>query len=120
MVYGEEQCNGSILSSSHREADYRIVVHVLDGISKGFTRISVRENDTYIVVILMAYMRIFLQAYPTIKISLIHFGISNCRMLLFLHVFSGYDYTPSFFGIGKNKFFDEMVKNIGRLLPLSN
>ena len=62
MVYGEETILGSIPSSSHREADYRIVIHVLDGISRGFTRISVRENDTYIVVILMAYMRIFLQA----------------------------------------------------------
>ena len=73
----------------------------------------------------MANMPIFLQACPTAKIYLIHgpksdvlnlnvmadnFGISNCQMLLFLHAFSGCDYTPSFFGIGKTKFFDEMVK----------
>ena len=35
-------------------------------------------------------------------------------MLLFLHAFSGCDYTSSFFGLGKTKFFDEMVKNVDK------
>ena len=49
MVYSEETVLDSIPSSSHREADYRIVTHVLDGISRGFTHIKVKENDTDIV-----------------------------------------------------------------------
>ena len=35
-------------------------------------------------------------------------------MLLFLHAFSCYDYTPSFFGVGKTKFFYELVKNVDK------
>ena len=72
----------------------------------------------------------FLLASPTINISIKHglgdgellnlnnvcanLGVLNCRMTLFMHAFTGCDYTPSFFSTGKSKFFDEMVTNADR------
>ena len=107
--------------------DYRIISHIFHAISKGFTMTTVYCNDTDIVVIILAFLPMLLQASPQIQVFIHHdsevlnlnnmcanLGIENCRMLLFLHAFSGCDYTPSFFGVGKTKFFDEMVKNIDR------
>ena len=130
MVYGEETILGSVPTSTHREADYRIVLHVIDGIARGFLKIIVRANDTDITIILMAFMPVFLQLCPSLQLTIYHgtgnnrvlfnlnhmatnFGKENCRSLLFFHALTGCDYNPSFFGIGKCRFFDELVRNIG-------
>ena len=113
IVYAEDTIIGSVPKSTHREADYRIVMHVRDAISKGFNDIVVRCNDTDIMIIMIAFMPMFLLASPTINISIKHglgdgellnlnnvcanLGVLNCRMTLFMHAFTGCDYTPSFF-----------------------
>ena len=90
-------------------------------------KIIIYCNDTDIVVVSLAFMPVFLEASPQIQVFIqsdtevfnlnnmcTKLGNINCRMLLVLHAFSGCDYTPSFFGIGKTKFFDEMVKNVAK------
>ena len=43
IVYGEETLLGSVPKSTHREADYRIISHIFDAISKGFTMTSLLQ-----------------------------------------------------------------------------
>ena len=38
-------------------------------------------------------------------------GLERCRGLLFAYSLSGCDFTPSFFGVGKLKFFDLYISN---------
>ena len=127
IVYGEDTLLGSVPKSTHREADYRIIIHILDAISKGLNKIIIYCNDTDIVFVSLAFMPVFLEASPQIQVFIqsdtevfnlknmcTKLGNINFRMLLFLHAFSGCDYTPSFFGVGKTKFFDEMVKNVAK------
>ena len=42
-----------------------------------------------------------------------NFGLENCRGLLFFHSFTGCDYTPSFFNVGKIRWWDVMITEIG-------
>ena len=38
-------------------------------------------------------------------------GLERCQGLLFVYSLSGCDFTPSFFGVGKLKFFDLFTSN---------
>ena len=40
-----------------------------------------------------------------------YIGLKRCKELLFLHSLSGYDYTSSFFHVGKVKFWDAWLIN---------
>ena len=68
VYYGEDTLLGSVPKSTHREADYRIIIHILDAISKGLTKITIYCNDTDIVAISLAFMPVFLQASPQIQV----------------------------------------------------
>ena len=52
---------GSVPSSTHMEADYRLVGHILHAIKCGYNRTTVRANDTDILMTLMAFMPYFLE-----------------------------------------------------------
>ena len=52
---------GSVPSTTNMEAVYRRVLHVLDGIKCGYTNITVRANDSDIVVIIVAFSPLFLE-----------------------------------------------------------
>ena len=62
IVYGEDTLLGSVPKSTHSEADYRIIIHILDAISKGLNTITIYCNDTDIVFVSLAFMPVFLEA----------------------------------------------------------
>ena len=55
MVYGQMPILGSEPSSTMIEVDYRLVLHIIDALLKGFNDVVVRANDTDVVIILMAF-----------------------------------------------------------------
>ena len=46
--------------SSHLEADFRLVTHIVDGVRSGYINFKVRANDTDIIMILTAFYPTFL------------------------------------------------------------
>ena len=129
IVYGQMPTLGSVPSSTMIEVDYRLVLHIIDALLKGFNDVVVRANDTDVVIILMAFFPFLLSQCQHLNLKINHgiklnqtlFNINNmcanhdmenCPALLFYHAFSGCDYVPSFYGHGKIQFCDEMVKNI--------
>ena len=128
ITKAKEVLVGSMPSSSHIEADYRIVTHIIDGARNGMKSALVRANDTDITVLLLAYLPTILEICPTFVLKfdsgtsinrlvfnmnyMMHnLGPNRCRALLFLHSFTGSDYTPSFYGIGKLSWYDLFLKN---------
>ena len=127
VICGRDTLLGS--SSTMIEVDYRMILHIVDALKKGFNAVTVRENDTDDVIILMAYFPFLLSLCSDLTLQIDHsikpnkttlnvnnmcanLGMENCLPLLFYHAFSGCDYTPSFFGHGKVSFWDEMIKNM--------
>ena len=127
ITEGRRTVKGNMPSSTHLEADYRIVGHVLEALKCGYQSTSVRANDTDVLVILLAFMPSFLQINLSFKLILksgsdgkdifninnicTKFGEPRCRGLLFFHAFTGCDYTSSFFGIGKTRWFDVLKED---------
>ena len=105
---------------------WRLIIessYVLDGIERGYETTTVRANDTEIFIILMAFMPMFLEIKNTFELTLDSgvgksreqfnvkkmcqkLNLTDCRGLLFFHAFTGCDYTPSFYGIGKTRWWD--------------
>ena len=99
ITQGKKTVRGNMPLSTHLEADYRIVTHVLDAIKCGYTSSTVRGNDTDILVILIAFMPTFLQRSPNFQLRYIggtdgsdtydvnvicsNLGVERCRGLLF-------------------------------------
>ena len=112
----------------HAEVDTRIVMHVINCLQNGIKHVTVRSNDTDVVVLLVAYYPEFAiyscDAYITamcgvgkkveylsIKNVALHIGFERCRELLFFHALTGSDFTSSFFQIGKCKWWDAWIFN---------
>ena len=113
----------SMNDSSHIEADYRLILHILHGAHRGIERSIIRCNDTDILILLISFMSEFSNINPNLDI-IADFGSGKDRKfidirtvynklgghktrgLLFLHSFSGCDYTNGFYGIGKVTFWD--------------
>ncbi|XP_063694110.1 uncharacterized protein LOC134825850 [Bolinopsis microptera] len=113
--------------SNHIEADTRVALFVKDALQKNFKRILVRTGDTDVIFILVGQCRKFLllnknlqlfvdmhtsssnkgsSSYIDIVKIATSIGINRSVGLPLLHAYSGCDYTPSFYGIGKSKWFD--------------
>ena len=75
--------------SSHLEADYRIVVHILDGIEHGYKRCVVRANDVDVVFILLGYMSEFLSSEPNFRL-VIDFGVGRNQAVIDMNLLSEY------------------------------
>jgi len=113
MTNGDNTLAENMPPSTHLEADWRMVGHILDGIRAGHSSCRVRCNDTDVVFILLAYMPQFLGLNDQFQLkldfgtstgmcdidlnSLYHgVGPSRCRGMLFLHAFTGNcNYKPS-------------------------
>ena len=116
----------SFPSCNHIEADTRVVQFVLDSIYRGLTKIIVRTGDSDVLIILIGHCHRFLQQQSSLQLYCeLHtnsankesditgyldvvaiarsIGLEYCSGLLLLHAYSGCDYTPSFYGIGKAK-----------------
>ena len=115
-------------SCSHPKADTRIILDVFSCIENGMKDIYIRTNDTDVVVILVAYMPDFLKTNNQVRVFAVcgvgfntyplsintiadHVGRERCKEVLFLHSLSGSDYTPSFYKMGKVKFWDAWLTN---------
>ena len=103
LLWLEPKCvlSGSALDTSDEPWVIKYRVPVLEG---GFSRTIVRGNDTDICIILLAYLPTLLQCNSDYKL------LFDCG-LLFVYSLSGYDFTSSFFGVGKLKFFDLFTSN---------
>ena len=111
-------CNGSdnlMADSDHEEADTRIVLHVIDSLQEGATKILIRTVDTDVIVILISQFHNIIDQYPNAELW-VAFGTrknfcyhsinSICETLGRLkssclppfHTFTGCDTTSCFFG----------------------
>ena len=124
ITQGSSEVSGALPDSTHLEADFRLVGHMLYAARNGCSRTIVRGNDTdYICIILLAYLPTLLQCNSSYKLlfdcgtgasrfmfNINHLGdcieLECCQGLLFVYSLSNCDFTPSFFGVGKLKFFD--------------
>jgi len=128
ITQGSSEVSGALPDSTHLEADFRLVGHMLHAARNGCSRTIVRGNDTDICIILLAYLPTLLQCNSAYKLlfdcgtgasrfmfNINHIGdcigLERCRGLLFVYSLSGCDFTPSFFGVGKLKFFDLYMSN---------
>ena len=113
--------------SNHIEADTRVALFVKHALQNGLRKILVRTGDTDVVFILVGQCRTFMRldenlqlfvdmhssssnkgssSYIDIVKIATSIGIDRSVGLPLLHAYSGCDYTPSFYGIGKSKWFD--------------
>ena len=123
ITQGSSEVSGALPDSTHLEADFRLVGHMLYAARNGCSRTIVRGNDTDICIIFLAYLPTLLQCNSSYKLlfdcgtgasrfmfNINHIGdfigLERCQGLLFVYSLSGCDFTPSFFGVGKLKFFD--------------
>ena len=60
------------VAASHEEADDRMMIHIVDMIKSGISKITVRATDTDVIIILLAFM---LQFYHSLFLC-------GCRYLL--------------------------------------
>ena len=104
---------------SHEEADTRVILHVLDAVKSGFRRISIRTNDTDVMVLSIC----FSQEIEGLEELWVQFGVGKSkrsipcpaigsalgqeksRALLFFHSFTGCDTVSSFFNHSKKSAF---------------
>ena len=101
---------------------------MLHAARNGCSRTIVRGNYTDICIILLAYLPTLLQCNSSYKLlfdcgtgasrfmfNINHIGdcigLERCRGLLFVYSLSGCDFTPSFFCVGKLKFFALYISN---------
>ena len=106
LTNGNDTLSENMPSSTHLEADWRMVLHIIDGLNEGHTSCKVRANDTDVVIILLAYMPTFLELNDTFQLTLDFgvgakrrainlndlcrgVGIGKCRAMLFFHAFTG-------------------------------
>ena len=114
---------------NHIEADTRVVQFVVASIKLGKTKILVRTGDSDVLIILIGHCKRLLQTQSRLELFCeLHtsqsgkksdvtgyldvvaiarsFGLNYSTGLPLLHAFSGCDYTPSFYGIGKAKWIN--------------
>lgn len=61
--------NGQLMANSdHEEADTRIILHVMDSLERGSSKIMVRTVDTDVVVILIGQFHNIVDRYPNADI----------------------------------------------------
>ena len=99
---------------SHEEADTRMLLHVVDAVNQGHTKVSIRTVDTDVVVLAVTaceHLNIeelwiafatgknfrFLAAHE----MAVTLGPNKCRGLSFFHAFTGCDNVSCFGGKGK-------------------
>ena len=100
--------DSNVVNSVLEEADNRIVCHISDIISKGYSKIIDRTVDSDVVVILLGFMSEFMAANPSFEITVdfktssgrkyisinsiySNLGSDICSGLPFFHSFTGAD-----------------------------
>ena len=114
------------MSSVLEKADNRIVCHIRDIISKGYSKIMVHNVDSDDVVILLGFMSEFMAANPSVEIT-VDFKTSSghkyisinsiysdlisdiCSGLPFFHSSTGVDSTCSFLKQSKKDWFGKWL-----------
>ena len=108
-------CNGSdnlMADSDHEEADTRVVLHVIDSLQEGATKILIRTVDTDDIVILIGQFHNIIDQYPIAELwvafgtgkNFCYYSINSTlgrlksRCLPPFHAFTGCSTTSSFFG----------------------
>ena len=116
-----EPCN-------HIEADTRVAVFVEHALISGSSKIMVRTGDTDVIFILIGQCKRLLERNPDVKLYLDmqtgssestgyldivlmakKIGLQYSNGLPLLHAYTGCDYTPSFYSIGKAKWFNAYI-----------
>ena len=114
--------DSGVVSSVLEKADNRIVCHISDIISKGYSKIMVHNVDSDDVVILLGFMSEFMTAnlsveiivdfktssghkYISINSIYSNLGKDICSGLPFFHSFTGVDSTCSFLKQSKKDWF---------------
>ena len=114
------------MSSVLEEADNRIVCHISDIISKGYSKIMVHNVDSDDVVILLGFMSEFMAANPSVEITVdfktssghkyisinsiySKLGSNICSGLPFFHSFTGVDSTCLFLKQSKKDWFGKLL-----------
>ena len=111
-----------LLSSTHKEADTRVCLHVLSAIKNGCKRIIIRASDTDIVVIALYLFEqlasegleeLFIKSkdyyIPVHEVEKV-FADNEKAMLPLLHALSGCDTTSFLFGKGKRAFMNAVAE----------
>ena len=118
--------DSNVVNSVLEEADNRIVCHVSDIISKGYSKIMLHTADSDVVVILLGFMSEFMAASPSVEITVdfktrnglkyisinsiySNLGSDICSGLPFFHSFTGADSTCSFFKQAKKDWFGKWL-----------
>ena len=106
-----------LLSSTHKEADTRVFLHVLSAIKNGCKRIIIRASDTDIVVIaLYLFEQLASEGLQELFIKSKDYYIPvhevETRKPL-LHALSGCDTTSFLFDKGKRAFMNECCHRHG-------
>ena len=118
----------SFPQSNHHEADYRMIQLISQCIQNGHKSFVVRTGDTDIIIILAGNFKVLSLLCPDLSIRVVlkagksirefdirkiacHIGMDLSNGLLMYHSFTGCDYTPHFYRIGKKKWLDLYLKD---------
>lgn len=114
--------------SNHHEADYRIIQLIAQCIQNGHKSFVVRTGDTDVIIVLVGNFKVLSSLCSDLSISVIlkagksyrhfdvrkialHIGLDLSNGILIYHSFTGCDYTPHFFKIGKKRWLDLYLKD---------
>ena len=118
--------DSDVVNSVLEEVDNRIVHHISDIISKGYSKIMVHTVDSDVVVILLGFMSEFMAANPSVEITVdfktrsgrkyisinsIYFDLGSdiCSSLPFFYSFTRADSTCSFLKQAKRDWFGKCL-----------
>ena len=79
ITQGSSEVSGALPDSTHLEADFRLVGHMLHAARNGCSRTIFRGNDTDICIILLAYLPTLLQCNSDYKLL---FGVGKLSSLI--------------------------------------
>ena len=121
--------DSSMVDSTAEEADQKLVRHTLHCIREMYTEIEVQSIDTDVLILLLAYVAMELEAsdhntfnvffkmvtssptwYDIVQV-INQIGLDICKALPFFYCLTGCDTNSSFNGKGKCSFFDTWMKS---------
>jgi len=128
ITHGEDTLGCNMPKCNHIEADYRIVLYVIKAIDRGSCSIVVRTGDTDVLVILVGHSKTFLDMCENLSLTVMftagsrtqyfdilkiakYINLEYCKGFMLFYAYTGCDYTPHFYNIGKTKWFDLYIKD---------
>ena len=128
ITYNEKTLGKVMPDCNHHEADYRLVLFVQEALRSGHNSVAVLTGDTDVLIILAGHCQQFVSDCPQLSLHVTlraagkrsyfdlikisnGIGLQHCKGFLVWYAYTGCDYTPFFYGVGKVAWFKLFNQN---------